>query len=234
VVIDLARVKQHPSASSALFVEIIDNVAMTELPIAGLLLAAGEGRRFGGDKLQAVLTVGPQRGTPVGIAAYRTLDRAIPGSVVVLRQQDVALRRLFEHERARIVIAQDAARGLARSLAAGVEQVDPDCGIVVALADMPWIQIATIQAIAQAVRLGATIAAPRYRGRRGHPVGFAPVHRAALLALQGDEGARAIVESHRDALSLVDVDDAGILSDIDTPADLVSRQSGGDDDVARD
>ena len=193
---------------------------MTEIPIAGLLLAAGEGRRFGADKLLATLNSGPQRGVPIGVAAYRAFACAIPGSMVVLRPQDLALRALFEHEGANVVIARDAAEGLARSLAAGVGRIGPDYGVVVALADMPWIESATISAIARAIARGASIAAPRFGGQRGHPVGFAPEHRAALLDLRGDEGARAIITAHRESLTLIDVDDPGVLRDIDTPDDL--------------
>jgi molybdenum cofactor cytidylyltransferase len=51
-------------------------------------------------------------------------------------------------------------------------------------------------------------------------VGFAPAHRAALLELRGDEGARAIIAAHRKSLTLIDVEDPGVLRDIDTPEDL--------------
>ena len=66
-------------------------------------------------------------------------------------------------------------------------------GWLVALADMPCIRVATLQAVAELIGGGAALAAPSYAGRRGHPVGFAARWRDALLALEGDEGARAIL-----------------------------------------
>jgi molybdenum cofactor cytidylyltransferase len=104
------------------------------------------------------------------------------------------------------------------SLAAGIQASEDAEGWIVALADMPRIQIATIEAVARALDGGAPIVAPYYNGQRGHPVGFGAEHRDALLSLDGDSGARALLDSQR--VMRLDVDDAGILRDIDTPEDL--------------
>ena len=66
------------------------------------------------------------------------------------------------------------------------------------------------------------IAAPvlRESGERGHPVGFSRALRVELAAIDGDEGARAVIARHRDALIAIEVDDPGIVKDIDTPSDL--------------
>jgi molybdenum cofactor cytidylyltransferase len=91
-------------------------------------------------------------------------------------------------------------------------------GWLVALGDMPHVQPATIAALCDALAAGAAIAAPVYRGRRGNPVGFGREHLEALLALEGDQGARAILASQ--PVTLVEVADAGIFGDVDTPSDL--------------
>jgi molybdenum cofactor cytidylyltransferase len=83
---------------------------------------------------------------------------------------------------------------------------------------MPRIEITTIEAVARALDGGAPIVAPFYDGQRGHPVGFGAVHRDALLCLDGDSGARSLLGSER--VTRLDVDDAGILRDIDTADDL--------------
>jgi molybdenum cofactor cytidylyltransferase len=85
--------------------------------------------------------------------------------------------------------------------------------------DMPMIQPATVLAVANALELHA-VAFAQYRGRRGHPVGFAAELYPELTALAGDEGARRIVARY--PAFPVDVDDAGILVDIDTEEDLES------------
>jgi molybdenum cofactor cytidylyltransferase len=106
------------------------------------------------------------------------------------------------------------------SLACGVsESADAD-GWIVALADMPWIAPNSIVAVADALREGADIVATRFNGQRGHPVGFSKKYGPLLEALSGDEGARSIVAARQWAVRLVDVDDPGVLRDVDRPADL--------------
>ena len=193
------------------------------LPVAAILLAAGRGTRFGGRKLEAKLP----DGTPVGLAAWRTLVHVIPDTVVIVREDDAGFRALLVEEGARMVVATAADRGMGASLAAGVADVDPRSAIVVALADMPWIAQSTISAVASAVAAGASLAAPRYRGERGHPIGFAPSHRAALASLDGDEGARTILAAYREAIHFIDVEDAAVLADVDTPDGLQRGGTGG-------
>jgi molybdenum cofactor cytidylyltransferase len=106
------------------------------------------------------------------------------------------------------------------SLACGVAAAADADAWVVALADMPWIDPATIVKVADALRAGANITAPALRGRRGHPVGFSRLHHAALAALTGDLGARGVVEANTANIVQIDSDDAGILADVDRPQDL--------------
>jgi molybdenum cofactor cytidylyltransferase len=90
---------------------------------------------------------------------------------------------------------------------------------LVVLADMPWIEPQTIARVGRALDGGARIAAPSWRTARGHPVGFAASFYAALSALSGDEGAKAILARH--PVELVPVDDQGVVRDVDRPEDLV-------------
>jgi molybdenum cofactor cytidylyltransferase len=138
----------------------------------------------------------------------------------VVRPGDPALVAALVGAGARIVVAARADDGMGASLAAGIAAADGADGFVVALADMPWVAPATIRLVVEALRGGASIAAPRYLGKRGHPVGFAAAHRGELAALSGDVGARAIVEAHASSVTFIDVADAGILADVDVPEDL--------------
>lgn len=189
--------------------------------IVALLLAAGRAERFGGAKLLARIPAGPDAGSEIGVVALRRLRAAIPDVVAVVRPGDVVLAKLLESEGARVIVAARASEGMGASLAAAVAAAPDADGYIVALADMPWIEPGTIARVVDALAGGASLAAPRHRGERGHPVGFSAVHRAALLALRGDEGAKEIVAAHRDALVLFDVDDPGVLRDIDDPHDLI-------------
>jgi molybdenum cofactor cytidylyltransferase len=202
--------------------------------IVGILLAAGRGERFGGDKLLTVIRAdgtaradaqadGRSPGSArefVGVMACRQLLLALPRVVAVVRPDDAALAAALGAAGARIVRCANADAGMGASLACGVQATRDAAGWVVALGDMPWIETSTIARVAGAIADGATVAVPFYRGQRGHPVGFAASCFAALAILTGDEGARSIVTSHRDRVVRLDVDDAGTLRDVDRMADL--------------
>lgn len=185
--------------------------------IRGILLAAGAGSRFGGDKLVHPLA----DGTPIGVAAARNLLSVLPEVVAVVRPADTKLAALLEGAGCRVTVCAQAVRGMGASLAHAIGLARDADAWVVALADMPAIQGASISAIVRALETGAQLVAPSYRGERGHPVGFGKSHLAALLQLDGDAGARAIIQAHRGELVLVECADPGVLQDIDRPGDLV-------------
>ncbi len=196
--------------------------------VVGILLAAGRGERFGGDKLLTMIRAdaptdgrlpGPAREF-IGVMACRKLLLALPRVVAVVRPDDAALAVALGAAGARIVRCADAEDGMGASLACGVLATRGASGWIVALGDMPWIETSTIARVAGAIADGATVAAPFHRGQRGHPVGFGTACLGALTVLTGDDGAKSVVAAHRDSLVRIDVDDAGTLADVDRPADL--------------
>ena len=189
--------------------------------IRGILLAAGYSTRFGSNKLLQPLPQGsPDAGVPIALASARHLLDALPQSVAILRPRAQKLGRLLRDAGCSTVVCKNAAEGMGVSLAAGVRAAGDAHGWVVALADMPFIRPETIRVIAKALAEGAAIAAPAYRGERGHPVGFARRFLDELSTLRGDAGAREILKEHPDWITLYDVDDPGVLRDIDEPSDL--------------
>jgi molybdenum cofactor cytidylyltransferase len=194
------------------------------VPVVGVLLAAGAGRRYdpSGKRLKMIEPSpgGRHAGAPLAVAALRNLLEAVADVVAVLRPaQDEAqcrLHRLLAAEGARLIVCPDAACGMGHSLACGVRARDDAAGWVIALGDMPAVSPSTIAAVRDAIARGHDAAAPRHLGHRGHPVGFGRACRDALLRLTGDEGARAVLAAHPPLL--IDVDDPGCLLDIDTPA----------------
>jgi molybdenum cofactor cytidylyltransferase len=184
----------------------------------GVLLAAGLGSRFDPLGLQNKLLAPLPDGVPVARAAAHRLLLTVPQVIAVVRPGAEALAHVLNDAGCDVVFSLDAARGMGASLAAGVRASGDAEGWIVALADMPWIASATIDALARALDDGASIVVPEYRGRRGHPVGFHPEHRDALAALDGDVGARSLLATHK--VMRIEVDDAGILRDVDTREDL--------------
>lgn len=187
----------------------------------GLLLAAGRGTRFDPLGQQNKLLAPLADGTPVARAAAHTMLTVLPRVIAVVRPGAETLAHLLNETGCEVVFAIDAERGMGASLAAGVHASADADGWVVALADMPWILPATVEAVARKLGEGAPIVTPVYEGRRGHPVGFGAVHGGALAALDGDTGARALLASP--GLTTIAVDDPGVLADIDTPEDLRRR-----------
>jgi molybdenum cofactor cytidylyltransferase len=189
--------------------------------MVGILLAAGFSRRFGPtDKLLQLLP----DGRPIALASAEHLIQAIPESIAVLRPENKALAALLVNAGLKVIFCNDNEQEMADSLvtairySANIETAND--GFVIALADMPYIQAETIRALANKVSDGASIVIPTYQNQRGHPVGFSAKFRDKLENLQGDEGARSIIKRYPNEIYLLPTDDAGILADIDTPADL--------------
>lgn len=192
------------------------------MALTGILLAAGRGKRFdpsgASNKLLQILDSGDCAGQPVVVASAGHLLAALTRVVAVVRPGDDRVAALLGALGCEVRVCDNADLGMGESLVTAIEYARGAEGWLIALGDMPWVQPATLQALATAVEQGAHIAAPVHGGRRGNPVAFSSYHLPLLLALDGDQGARAIVNSH--AVSEVAVDDAGVLHDVDTPADL--------------
>ena len=164
------------------------------------------------------------------LTTYReVLDRV----AAVIRPGEPQIAELVTAAGCEVVAAADAAAGQSRSLAAGVNALTPARtshlgpgrarpvavpeGLLIALADMPFVKAATLRRLVDAmVEHPEAIVRPRCGGRGGNPIGFPARLFDELTRIEGDTGAREIVARADDVL-LVEVDDAGVLDDIDRP-----------------
>ncbi|RZS58709.1 nucleotidyltransferase family protein [Sphaerotilus mobilis] len=112
--------------------------------------------------------------------------------------------------------------GMGYTIASGVAARAQSRGWLVLPGDMPLLRPATLRKVAQAMSQYA-IVYPQHRGRRGHPVGFSPELYTELISLTGDEGARRLVARY--PAHGIDVDDPGVLVDIDTRSDLEAARA---------
>ena len=189
----------------------------------GILLAAGFSRRFGShDKLLHPLP----NDCPIALASAKSLIESIPTSIAVVRPNNKELADLLLNAGLNIVFCTEDNQQMADSLATAIRFSDnynaANDGFVIALADMPFIQIETIFAVANKVTDGASIVIPTYQNQRGHPIGFSAKFRGELENLKGDEGARSIIKRYSNEVKLLSTADAGILVDIDTPSDVIA------------
>ncbi|HXT17446.1 MAG TPA: nucleotidyltransferase family protein [Gemmatimonadaceae bacterium] len=189
--------------------------------ITGLLLAAGGARRFGSQKL-----VAPYRGATVVEHAARILRGETDDLIVVVGSEADAVRRALREMNAHIVENERWALGLSTSLRRGVEAVAGDVeAIIVSVGDQPLLEPAVIRGVAERWRATAKpIVSASYRGVRGHPVLFARSMFGALAELEGDAGARLLIERSGDRVAYVEID-APMPSDVDTPDDLARLSS---------
>jgi len=184
----------------------------------GVLLAAGYGRRFGSDKRRHALP----DGSTLLVSSLRLYGSALARLIVVLRPGDEALAAVIEAEPlaapARVIYCADAHLGMGHSLAAGARAAGGWRYLFVALADMPWVSPTTLGRLVGAIESAGddAVVQPVHQGTAGHPVGFGSAHFPRLAALTGDEGARAVLRRAGSGLRRVDVDDPGVLRDLDT------------------
>jgi nicotine blue oxidoreductase len=193
--------------------------------VAGIVLAAGEGRSFGGPK--ALARFG---GENLLERATRTLaDGGCQPVVVVLGAAAPLVRRSSELGGAVVVVNETWSSGMGGSLQRGLDEArrqGASAGLVL-LADQPLVTPALVGRLISAWRAGAPAAVAAYEGQGLTPVLldrslWAEVARLAV----GDIGARALLHARPDLVTLVDCDDVGAPDDIDTPEDLRRLERG--------
>lgn len=208
----------------------------TKPKLTAILLAAGQGRRFDATgKRHKLLQILPS-GLSVAQQAAFNLRQVVDHVIAVVNDELLAAQ--LAQSGCEIAMFHHAHLGMGASLAFGMRQLETNPtsnptsiemssqiqGALIALADMPFIHIQTIQTLSAALLAGADIVQPHYQHspqtelQAGHPVGFARRHFGALQLLEGDVGARSILLSN--VVTKVPVNDAGILRDIDVPSDL--------------
>ena len=184
--------------------------------VVGVLLAAGQGQRFGGDKCLAPLA----DGTPMALRAALNLQPAVDELLCVVRPEDRVLKKLFQEHGFATVDCKNALDGMSASLMAGVQASKNAQAWLIALADMPLIKATTYQTLVAELREQSGIVRPSYLGQAGHPVLFSQAYYEDLLSLSGDSGAKPVLRKHSQTVRVVAVDDNGILQDFDTPESL--------------
>lgn len=157
---------------------------------------------------------------PLGVHAAKNLRHALPETLAVVRDENDELAQVLRAQGLGIVVNPRAGAGIGTSIASGIAAIGEVDGAVIALADMPCVLPETIAQVAGAIADGAILAAPYYRGRRGHPVGFARSVFPILSRLTGDQGARDLLTRADVTFERLEVDDPGILRDIDSGHDL--------------
>ncbi|WP_327432881.1 nucleotidyltransferase family protein [Streptomyces sp. NBC_01236] len=189
--------------------------------VAGLLLAAGGGRRLGG-RPKALLS---HRGRPLVEHAVAVLRAGGCTRVhVVLGAQSDAVRQRASLPGCVLVDNPEWEEGMGSSLRAGLDSLAGTgaTAALVSLVDQPGIGREAVARVLAAYESPLSLVAAAYDGERGHPVLFGAGHWAGIAATAtGDRGARAYLKAHQDAITLVECGDVAQAYDIDTEGDLI-------------
>ncbi|HEY9067279.1 MAG TPA: nucleotidyltransferase family protein [Burkholderiaceae bacterium] len=185
-----------------------------------IVLAAGKGSRFVGAEHKLAQPLGPS--TVLGATLRHAIETQL--AIVVVTTAPLAeLARRSVAARDVVVLPEvgsgpdRAALGMGYSIAAGVGARPDAHGWLILPGDMPLVRPSSMLAVARQLEQHP-IAYAQHRGRRGHPVAFSAELYSELAALSGDEGARRLIARYP-AVG-VELDDAGVLVDVDTQADL--------------
>jgi molybdenum cofactor cytidylyltransferase len=187
--------------------------------IEGILLAAGESSRMGFPKPLLRLN-GETFLTHIAVSMLLTVERLI---IVLGAHRDAVTAAVPADNRIGIIENPDYALGQLSSIKAGVRAVSAHAdAAIVHLVDHPTVLPETFSRLAgDYQKSGKPILVARCRGHRGHPVLFDRSIFEELQQAPTNVGARAVVKANADRVIYVDVDDPGVLLDLDTPADLV-------------
>lgn len=185
--------------------------------IWAVILAAGESRRMGTQKLLLAFGETTVVGAVVGTALASRVDRVL----VVLGADKDDVREEIKLLGINFVVNENFAEGMLSSVQAGFRALPADAeAAVVMLGDQPFLPARVIDAVVEAFRRsGKGIVVPAFQGRRGHPVLVDLKYRDAVLALDPAGGLRRLMHAHPEDIFEAEVEDANILRDMDVPED---------------
>jgi len=204
--------------------------------VMGILLAAGMGSRFGGDKLLHPLN----ENIEIGLRSALNLQPHVNQMVCVVRPNDHALIELYEDNGFTVIKNPHHSQGLSTSIVAGIIASTESSYWMLTLADMPLIQARTYEQLTALIPQSndsdtkSCIIRPRLNiasnqssqtasnSQAGHPVIFPQAFKQQLLMLTGDNGAKALFKSHAQHVKWFDTSDQGTVLDIDTPQALAT------------
>ena len=198
--------------------------------VGAIILAGGSSARMG--RAKQLLPLGDSTVLEQTIANVRGAE--VNEIVLVLGASAETIRRqlpLSLLEGLNIVVNRDYREGMSSSLRAGISALDQRSeAALIILGDQPFIRSQTMDQVIRAYRREqAQIVIPSFHGTRGNPVLLDRSVFPEVMALEGDIGSRAIFGNHLEGIAKVDVEDEGILLDIDDPDDydrLRGKESG--------
>lgn len=188
-----------------------------DVRIGAIVLAAGGSVRMGQPK--QLLPVGGQ--PMVRLVTEAVVSADLAQVVVVIGAHAQAVRAALAGLPLEIVLNDAWADGLSSSVRAGLRALHPETqAALLVLGDQPALTTDLLRVLVDRyLATEAPIVAPYYQGQRGNPVLFDRALFAELSAVEGDRGGRALIDRYREQVARVDVQDASVIIDVDSPQD---------------
>ncbi|OYD13746.1 hypothetical protein CH333_10085 [candidate division WOR-3 bacterium JGI_Cruoil_03_44_89] len=183
--------------------------------ISAIILAAGKSERMGTPK--PLLTIG---GSTFLNTIVRNLKRVGLKEIIVVLGYKAEEIRPHIPEGVRCVVNENYQRGQLSSLKVALNALSPDTdAFLMVLADYPMVSDATYRLIVDLLAKGTPIVLPKYKGKRGHPVGFSGVYISQLMNAPEDVGARFVIKKNIKSVVETPVEDEGVIVNINTRED---------------
>ena len=187
--------------------------------ISAILLAAGQSKRMDGEnKLLKKI-----KGTPLIKHSVKSiLFSSIDELVVVLGYQKEIIEKLIDkNEKIKIVFNKDFESGMASSIKIGLNNLSESTeAFFICLGDMPMVNQDTYNQIIKS-RNNKEIIVPTYKGHQGNPILFSKTIKEKIMTIQGDVGAKKILELNKSKILNVEISNQGIKKDFNTKKDFI-------------
>jgi molybdenum cofactor cytidylyltransferase len=195
--------------------------------VSAIILAAGSSTRMG--TVKPLVRIGGETMLERTLSALR--ESRVDEIIVVLGHSAALIQQSVRFDGARIVVNDSYYEGMASSLRTGLSSLRAEtAAALIVLADQPFLKHETIDRLIEEYReKKPEIIVPTYNGFRGNPVLLDRSVFNELAELSGDIGCRAIFQGHKSGMLKVPVLDAGVLLDLDTPADVERFEKSGAD-----